>query len=121
MWNALLPIGSVVLLKESEKRVMIMGFVQAKPEDTSVVYDYCGCLYPEGYMDANKIFLFNHGQIDRVFSLGYMDEEQFEFSDKIMDILTTIREQEENGESSESENEEDADTTTATTEEDDLV
>ena len=63
MWNDLLPIGSVVLLNDSEKRVMIMGFCQAKPEDTTKVYDYCGCLYPEGYMDSEHIYLFNHEQI----------------------------------------------------------
>lgn len=98
MWMGLLPIGSVVLLKESEKRVMIMGFCQAKPEDTSKIYDYCGCLYPEGYIDSEKIFLFDHGQIDKIYSLGYMDEEQFAFSDKVLNILRQIRENEEKAE-----------------------
>lgn len=95
MWNGLLPIGSVVLLKDSEKRVMVMGFCQVKPEDKSKVYDYCGCLYPEGYIDSEKVFLFNHGQIDRIYSIGYMDEEQFEVNDKVMEALINIREQEE--------------------------
>lgn len=94
MWMGLLPIGSVVLLKESEKRLMVIGFCQAKPEDTSKVYDYCGCLYPEGYLDAEKIYLFNHGQIEKVYSVGYMDEEQFQVSDRVLDALSQIRENE---------------------------
>ena len=75
----LLPAGSVVLLKESTKRVMIIGFCQAKPENRSVVYDYCGCLFPEGYMDAEHLYLFDHEMIDTVYSTGYIDEEQLAF------------------------------------------
>lgn len=91
MWNELLPIGSVVLLSNSEKRLMVMGFCQAKPEDTQTVYDYCGCLYPEGYMDAENIYLFNHEQVAQVFSLGYMDMEQFEFRDRVTEVLLKLR------------------------------
>lgn len=91
MWNELLPVGSVVLLKNSEKRVTVMGFCQAKPDDTDTVYDYCGCLYPEGYIDADHVYLFNHEQVEKVYSLGYMDEEQFAFREKIMDILFQMK------------------------------
>lgn len=91
MWNDLLPVGSVVLLKNSEKRVTVMGFCQAKPEDTDTVYDYCGCLYPEGYMDSDHIYLFNHEQIDQIYSVGYMDEEQFAFREKVTEILLNLK------------------------------
>ena len=91
MWNELLPVGSVVLLKNSEKRITVMGFCQAKPDDTDTVYDYCGCLYPEGYIDADHVYLFNHEQVEKVYSLGYMDEEQFAFREKIMDILFQMK------------------------------
>ncbi len=91
MWNGLLPIGSVVLLKESTKRVMIMGFAQAKPGNHDVVYDYCGCLYPEGYMDSESFYLFNHGQIDVVYNVGYMDQEQFDVSERVIDALAELR------------------------------
>ncbi len=103
MWNQLLPIGSVVLLKESEKRVMVMGFCQAKPDDLSVIYDYCGCLFPEGYMDAEHVYLFNHEQVEKVYSLGYMDEEQFAFSNRITDLITDLRNGVSAGDSNETE------------------
>ena len=74
-----LPEGSVVLLKESTKKLMIMGFCQMKPGEPSRIYDYCGCLYPEGYLAPDRIYLFDHEQIDRIYFVGYMDEEQFSF------------------------------------------
>lgn len=46
----LLPIGSVVTLKEGTKRLMIIGRLQQNVR-TKKVYDYAGCLWPEGYMD----------------------------------------------------------------------
>ncbi len=77
-----LPIGSVVLLKNSTKRVMIMGFCQKKPDDDTL-FDYCGVYYPEGYMDGNHVFLFSRDQIDKIYAVGYLDEEQFEFQKKL--------------------------------------
>lgn len=89
--NKLLPIGSILLLKDSLKKVMVMGFCQTNPEDMDTIYDYCGCLYPEGYMDPQKIFLFNHDMIERVYSVGYIDDEQYEFQDKLEKVVNEIK------------------------------
>lgn len=74
-----LPIGTVVLLKDGEKRLMITGFcVRSKKEDQE--YDYCGVIYPEGVISATQSFLFNHKQIVKIFHLGlYKDEEEKKF------------------------------------------
>ena len=85
-----LPVGSVVLLKESTKRVMIIGFLQARPQERDVVYDYSGCLYPEGYQDAEHVYLFNHDQIETIYSVGYLDEEQFAFDKRLQDAQEKI-------------------------------
>ena len=74
-----LPAGSVGLLKDSTKKVMIMGFCQNRPGEPDKIYDYCGCLYPEGYMAPDRIYLFDHDQIGRVYSVGYIDEDQYRF------------------------------------------
>ncbi|MBQ9065731.1 MAG: DUF4176 domain-containing protein [Blautia sp.] len=87
----LLPAGSVVLLKESTRKLVIMGVLQARPDSLERVYDYCGCLYPEGYMDAEKIYLFDEEQIDKVFHYGYRDEEQEEFEKKLREILPEVK------------------------------
>lgn len=85
----LLPIGTVVLLKESKKRLMIMGFCQKKVENAEEekIWDYCACLYPEGYISPNSMFLFNHEQIEKIYALGYQDEEQFQFSNELQNAI----------------------------------
>lgn len=84
MFEGLLPIGSVVLLKNSTKRVMIIGVVQKQEKDgEEILWDYSACLYPEGYMGPNRTFLFNADQIEKVFAVGYQDEEQFAFKQMI--------------------------------------
>lgn len=86
--NGLLPIGSVVLLKNSTKRVMIIGVCQiSKKEDgTQKFFDYSGCVFPEGYLGPDKTFLFNNDQIDQLFAIGYQDAEALAFKEKADEI-----------------------------------
>ncbi len=78
----LLPIGSIVLLKDGEKKLMIDGIKQTNL-DNNIEYDYHGILYPEGYIGNDFQFLFNHEDIDQVIFNGYQDEEREEFIDKL--------------------------------------
>ena len=55
MYKNLLPIGSVVLLKGGEKRVMICGRIQAKSGENTI-YDYSACYYPEGILNSDVCF-----------------------------------------------------------------
>ena len=87
MFEGLLPIGTVVLLKNSQKRVMIIGVLQKQiKEGNEVIWDYSACFYPEGYMGPDRTFLFNADQIEKVFAVGYQDQEQFEFEEKIDEL-----------------------------------
>ena len=45
MYKDLLPIGSVVLLKGGEKRLMVCGRVVCSG-DSEEIHDYVGCYYP---------------------------------------------------------------------------
>lgn len=90
MYEGLLPVGTVVLLKNSTKRVMIMGVCQ-KEAAVEKIWDYCGCLYPEGYIGADKVFLFNGSQIERIYAIGYQDSEQMEFKKKADEALSKLR------------------------------
>ncbi|MBO0958730.1 DUF4176 domain-containing protein [Neobacillus sp. MM2021_6] len=73
-----LPIGSVVLLEGGTKRVMIYGRKQQEL-NTNKIWDYIACLYPEGNINEQYMYLFNHDQIDKIYFIGYQDEEEFEF------------------------------------------
>ena len=74
-----LPIGSVVLLKGGTKKAMVTGFCSVAEEDTEKMYDYTGCVYPEGFLDFDQICLFDHSQIEKVYHVGYVDDEEREF------------------------------------------
>ena len=82
----LLPIGSVVLLKGGEKKVMIYGRKQLK-KDTETIYDYIGCLYPEGNINEKFTYLFNHANINEVLHEGYRDEEEEKIQQVIQEAI----------------------------------
>ena len=79
----LLPIGSVVMLKEAEKPLMIYGIRQYDTADESIEYDYIGVPYPEGNIGDDFTYLFNHADIDKVLFNGYETEEQKAFYEKV--------------------------------------
>lgn len=78
----LLPIGSVVLLKNGKKKVMIFG-VKQMDNATGKEYDYISVLYPEGNMGEAGQYLFNHSEVEQVFFKGYEDAEREEFIEKL--------------------------------------
>jgi len=80
-----LPIGSVVLLKESQKRIMITGVLQ-KEAGVDKVWDYSACLYPEGILDPEKLFLFDTHQIERIYFIGLQDGEGLAFLQKLSQL-----------------------------------
>lgn len=82
-----LPIGTVVMLNGGAKRVMITGFCTIASDDNAKMYDYCGCLYPEGVVSSDKNLLFDHNQIAKIYALGYSDDEEKEFKAKLNEVL----------------------------------
>lgn len=75
------PLGSVVLLKNGTKRVMIYGRKQILAS-TGELFDYVACLYPEGNIGTEYTFLFNDDDIEEVIFEGYSDKEDLEFIKK---------------------------------------
>lgn len=68
-----LPIGTVVLLKDSTKKVIIIGHNQIEVGNEEVLYDYSGSVFPEGYLGADSTYLFNNENIKDIYYLGYED------------------------------------------------
>lgn len=71
-----LPIGSVVKLRGTFKKVMIMGYLPVSMKDEKEKYDYIATLYPEGIIENDFNILFNHEDIRKVYAIGLIDEEQ---------------------------------------------
>lgn len=82
----LLPIGSVVLLKGGQKRLMVCGRVQTDTA-TGKTYDYSGCFYPDGIVDSTQLFLFDNENVQKVFFIGFQDPEEFAFRDFMKEQL----------------------------------
>ena len=83
-----LPIGTVVMLNGGKKRAMIIGFCPIAEENK--MYDYSGCLYPEGVLSSDQTLLFNHDQISQVYFKGYVDDEQGQFIAKLNHIVENL-------------------------------
>ncbi len=74
MNKQLLPIGTVVTLKEGKKKLMVIG-VYTNDVANGKVFDYLGIPYPEGFINAETMFLFMHEDIDKIHFLGFVDSE----------------------------------------------
>lgn len=62
---AQLSIGTVVKLNGGNSNLMIIGYSQQRYGDNNV-YDYLGCLFPEGYVSSNMHFFFMKRDIEEV-------------------------------------------------------
>ena len=79
----LLPLGSIVILNNGEKKLMIYGRVQFAA-DSNVEFDYVSCLWPEGNLNVEHTYLFNHSDINTVVHCGYSDIEDIAFLERLM-------------------------------------
>lgn len=82
----LMPIGSVVCLKETEKKLMIIGIKQLN-EEKGTVKDYIGVMYPEGYLNKEVFFTFDQEDVEETIFEGYRSREQETFLEQVSEVL----------------------------------
>lgn len=69
------PLGSVVLLKEGVRKVLIIGRgLNVKKDKETYFFDYGGVLYPEG-LTGDEMVYFNHDAVTKVYFYGYQDDD----------------------------------------------
>jgi hypothetical protein len=84
-----LPIGSIVYLKEGSQKLMILNRGPQIELDGKVqIFDYSGCVYPVGLVVEQTLY-FNAENIDRVLFEGYSDEDEARFQDLYKEFLET--------------------------------
>lgn len=66
----LLPVGSVVLLNNAEKPLMIIGIF---PVNGGERHDYLAVMHPEGFISEKYVFMFDQKDIAEIKYIGYMD------------------------------------------------
>lgn len=78
-YDYLLPIGSIVKVKDIEQRVMIIGILQKERANPDKTFDYAAVPYPEGLHDMRLNIGFNHSDIEEVIFRGFEDKERKAF------------------------------------------
>lgn len=86
MYKDLLPIGSIVRAKGGERNLMICGRIVGRG-DSNEVYDYVGCIYPEGVVDSSNLYFFNRDVIEECVFRGYEGDEELNFRANVLDKL----------------------------------
>ncbi len=86
-----LPIGTVCRLKNATKNVMITGFCVVKQNDEDQqMYDYSGCIYPQGVISSEYNIMFDHSDIDEILYQGYSNDEEKEFKKQLNEGIQKI-------------------------------
>ena len=70
----LLPLGSIVTIKNSMAKMMILGYYLIDKKDNKC-YQYAGVIYPSGIPETNNFVLFNNKDIKEVIFKGYSTPE----------------------------------------------
>lgn len=78
MFEHLLPIGSVVRLKNANRELLVFGILQKHPSHDQQ-FDYIAVPYPEGFFDPRLQIAFNHGQIESILFRGFEDDKHKAF------------------------------------------
>ena len=83
MENKYLPIGTVCSLKNTNKKIMIISYFSIEYNNNAVMYDYKGCVYPEGLLLPQQAISFNHTDIISIDYMGYKNEQYQVFNDNL--------------------------------------
>lgn len=87
----LLPIGTVIDLKDYEGQLMIAGYAAINADEPGIVYDYMGFPYPRGCVTDDGIYYFNNYDIDGVYCVGYQDGEGIKFLAEVEENMDAIK------------------------------
>ncbi|AND78545.1 MULTISPECIES: DUF4176 domain-containing protein [Streptococcus] len=77
----MLPIGSVVYLKEGNQKLMILNRAPLLTVNGMQKYvDYSACEFPKGLV-PEEVYYFNEEDIDKVIYMGLQDEDEKRFEE----------------------------------------
>ncbi len=89
-----LPLGSIVILDGSVKKMMITARGLVAPiNGVKKVFDYGGIFYPEGVM-GEKMAFFNQKDIYKVVFEGFSDADDDVMNDNIKNWLQKVKDEE---------------------------
>ncbi len=84
-----LPIGTIIFIKEEINPYMIIGYLHISK--LNKIYDYICIPFPYGLMSDKFIKYCNQKDIEKIIFKGFESNEYFEFSKKLNDKYSIIR------------------------------
>lgn len=109
MYNEVLPIGTIVEIQGATAKIIIAGYCPVGSARPGYIWDYAGFMFPLGYRSADEIIQFDKEQITKIIALGYQDEEQFLFIEKLSSALEGLDDKTEGTDNAGLEKEDEAD------------
>ena len=90
MYKDLLPIGSVVVLKGGNVKLMITGRI-ISDDKLNEIYDYVGCVYPIGITAEDEQYFFNRDGIETTLFIGFQDEDELMLRNEVFNNLGELK------------------------------
>lgn len=70
-----LPIGTICTLKNNNKKIMIISYFSLEYNGNVKMYDYKGCVYPEGLLLPAQAVSFDHADIEKIEYMGFKNDQ----------------------------------------------
>ncbi len=87
MSETLLPLGSVVKLKDQTELIIIGRGSLVEQNQEPVYFEYTSVLVPTGYQQADQLYFFNHSDISEVVFMGYKNDAELEFESNFYQLV----------------------------------
>ena len=97
-----ISIGTICEIKNSNIKVMVIGYNKKVSQTLEHTFEYVGCLYPEGYTSVEKLCFFDGVHIEKVIFRGYDENREntlpnVKESEKDTDVEKTLYTFDKNG------------------------
>ena len=87
MSETLLPLGSVVRLKDQTELIIIGRGSLVEQNQEPVYFEYTSVPVPTGYQQADQLYFFNHSDIREVVFTGYKNDAELDFESNFYELV----------------------------------
>ena len=87
MSETLLPMGTVVKLKDQTELIIIGRGSLVEQNQELVYFEYISVLVPTGYQQADQLYFFNNSDIREVVFMGYKNDAELEFESNFYQLV----------------------------------
>ncbi len=90
MGNKFYPLGTIVIVKGSVKKLMLIGRgVVTTIKGQQKYFDYVACTYPEGLVGETVLYV-NHEDIEEIIYKGFQDEDDQRMQENLKEQIAKL-------------------------------